>query len=104
MTLRTVLASLAERAAIEEIRRDFPALTEEDVVPPARSPRRPRKKTSHSLKRTSSGEDQVDENLPERLVLAFQDLGHEVDTVTSERLVGAVDPVCGKPRNSLRVS
>lgn len=31
VTLRTVLASLAEGATIEEILRDFPALTEEDV-------------------------------------------------------------------------
>lgn len=31
VTLRTVLASLAEGATIEEILQDFPALTEEDV-------------------------------------------------------------------------
>ncbi len=31
VTLRTVLASLAEEASIEEILRDFPSLTEEDV-------------------------------------------------------------------------
>jgi uncharacterized protein (DUF433 family) len=31
VTLRTVLASLAEGATIEEILRDFPTLTEEDV-------------------------------------------------------------------------
>jgi len=31
VTLRTVLASLAERATIEEILADFPTLSEEDV-------------------------------------------------------------------------
>ena len=31
VTLRTVLASLAEGATIEEIASDFPSLTEEDV-------------------------------------------------------------------------
>ena len=31
VTLRTVLASLAEGAAIDEIVRDFPTLTEDDV-------------------------------------------------------------------------
>jgi uncharacterized protein (DUF433 family) len=31
VTLRTVLASLAEGATIEEILRDFPTLTEADV-------------------------------------------------------------------------
>lgn len=31
VTLRTLLASLAEGATVEEILRDFPTLTEEDV-------------------------------------------------------------------------
>ena len=31
VTLRTLLASLAEGASIEEILRDFPTITEEDV-------------------------------------------------------------------------
>lgn len=31
VTLRTILASLAEGATIDEILQDFPALTEEDV-------------------------------------------------------------------------
>jgi uncharacterized protein (DUF433 family) len=31
VTLRTVLASLAERATTDEILKDFPTLTEEDV-------------------------------------------------------------------------
>lgn len=35
----------------------------------------------------------LDENVPERLVVALRDLGHDVDTVASERLAGAADPV-----------
>ena len=39
----------------------------------------------------------LDDNLPDRLALAVHDLGHDVDTVVSERPVGADDPVVWEP-------
>ena len=35
----------------------------------------------------------LDENIPHRLVQPLTDLGHDVDTVEAERLVGSADPV-----------
>ena len=58
VTLRTVLASLAEGATIEEILRDFPTLTDVDVRPSSRLPRRQRRRISPSP-RLSCGEDQA---------------------------------------------
>jgi len=34
----------------------------------------------------------LDENLPERLLIIFAALGHDIDTVRAERLNGQTDP------------
>lgn len=39
----------------------------------------------------------LDENLPERLVAVLAGLGHDVDTVSAEKLTGRVDPAAVNP-------
>jgi uncharacterized protein (DUF433 family) len=80
VTLRTVLASLAEGATTAEILADFPTLSEEDL------------RTAIAFAAMSAQEDlPLDENLPERLVSELGALGHDVDTVRAEHLAGQAD-------------
>src|SRR5437773_871857 len=78
VTLKTVLASLAEGATTAEILADFPTLSEEDVqashrlcgcVRPGGSPVGRNARSTVKIK--------LDENLPDRLVAILTELGHE---------------------------
>ena len=93
VTLRTVLASLAEGAGADEILADFPTLTAEDV------------RAVVAFAAASTEEDlpvpsappfmriKLDENLPVTLAPLLSVLGHDVDTVPEEQLQGRHDPV-----------
>jgi uncharacterized protein (DUF433 family) len=59
VTLRTVLASLAEAATTEEILADFPTLSEKTCGQRSRLLRHRRKKTCRWPSHPSSGEDQA---------------------------------------------
>ena len=90
VTLRTVLATLAEGATTADILADFPTLSEEDV--------RAAIAFAAGSGRSSTGggtyqalKIKLDENLPERLVSELSQLGHDVDTVRTEHLAGQTD-------------
>lgn len=96
VTLRTVLASLAEG----DNRRDSPGF------PDARRGRRPR---GHRVRRSlgaggsasrrgpSAVRIKLDENLPAGLVPLLIDLGHEVDTLPAEGIDGEDDAGLASP-------
>src|ERR1700730_12470302 len=90
VTLRTVLASLAEGATTAEILADFPTLCDEDV------------RAAIAFAATSAEEDLPVAESPirgelnlmricPRLVSELQALGHDIDTVRSEQLAGRDD-------------
>ena len=103
VTLKTVLASLAEGATTAEILADFPTLSEGG------------RESGHRLcccvrpggsaVGRNAGQTvriKLDENLPDRLVTVLTTLGHDVDTVHGEQLTGRADPEVWSAAQSAR--
>jgi uncharacterized protein (DUF433 family) len=98
VTLRTVLASLADGNSIGEILADFPSLKPDDVQAAiafaAASaeedlpvPEAPHIRSKSSWTRTSP-----------RLASRLKEFGHDVHTVHEERLIGHVSPIVCLPQ------
>src|SRR5438445_5322667 len=78
VTLRTVLASLAEGATTAEILADSPTLSEEDVRAAIAFAAGSAHENMPLIETEQTVKIKLDENLPDRLVAVFTGLGHDV--------------------------